>query len=351
MKNDKISVVVPIYNSEKYIRRCLNSIINQTYSNLEIILINDGSTDESLKIITEYEKIDTRIKVINKKNSGVSDSRNIGIKEARGEFICFVDSDDWLENNMLEKMSEKQKITEADVVRCNYYRKYENASLNIKSNLYGLENKILKNEELDIFLDRILSGEIPGYMWLLLIKTQIVKKMAVLDTRLSMMEDTIFNINLILNINSIYIYDQPLYNYFMNIDSASKSDKYYIRNFENVMLVNDMIEKILEDSSKNNCIRSKLYNTAHAKFIDGTCYNLYKNTNINKKLIEEFSKIIKNMKVHQIINNSDLSMVNFHIRTALYLIKAEKVYLLILFYALRKFLALFKNIIMKRTED
>ena len=94
---DKISIIVPIYNCEKYLKRCLESIINQTYNNLEIILLNDGSSDNSLKIIKEYKKKDNRIIVIDKKNTGVSDTRNIGIQKASGKYICFCDSDDVLE--------------------------------------------------------------------------------------------------------------------------------------------------------------------------------------------------------------------------------------------------------------
>ena len=99
-----ISVIVPVYNSEKYLKECINSILHQTYENIEIIIINDGSTDNSLLISQELQKEDKRIKIINQKNSGVSYSRNKGIQEATGEYIMFVDSDDFIVQNYIELM-------------------------------------------------------------------------------------------------------------------------------------------------------------------------------------------------------------------------------------------------------
>ena len=99
-----ISVVLPIYNVEKYLRRCLDSVVNQTYKNLEILLINDGSTDNCLKICEEYAKSDNRVQVINKNNAGLGMARNTGIDYAKGEYICFFDSDDYIELNTIEKL-------------------------------------------------------------------------------------------------------------------------------------------------------------------------------------------------------------------------------------------------------
>ena len=99
----KISVIIPVYGVEKYIRQCLDSVINQTYKNLEIIIVNDGTKDNSMKIVEEYLD-DERIKVINKENGGLSSARNRGMEEATGEYISFVDSDDWLDLKMYEEL-------------------------------------------------------------------------------------------------------------------------------------------------------------------------------------------------------------------------------------------------------
>lgn len=102
--NELVSVIVPVFNSEKYIERCLKSIVNQTYENLEIIIINDGSTDASLSICEKWKDLDTRICLINKENTGVSDSRNRGIEASKGKYITFIDCDDFIEADMIEKL-------------------------------------------------------------------------------------------------------------------------------------------------------------------------------------------------------------------------------------------------------
>ena len=117
--NPQISVIVPIYNVEKYLAKCIDSIINQTLTNIEIILVNDGSTDNSRKIIDKYDKKDSRIKVIHKKNGGQGSARNAGLDIAKGEYIGFVDSDDWIDSNMYENLYNAAISNNADIVVCN----------------------------------------------------------------------------------------------------------------------------------------------------------------------------------------------------------------------------------------
>lgn len=121
-----ISVIVPIYNVEKYLSKCIESIINQTYKDLEIILVDDGSTDSSGKICDEFATKDNRIKVIHKKNGGLSDARNIGLDVCRGNYISFIDSDDYIELDMYEKMIKIIVNKKVDIVSCNYNHIYNN---------------------------------------------------------------------------------------------------------------------------------------------------------------------------------------------------------------------------------
>ena len=100
MNEELISIIVPVYNVEEYLKECIDSIINQTYKRIEIILVDDGSTDKSGKICDDYAKIDKRIKVVHKENGGLSDARNVGISVSSGKYIAFVDSDDWVEKTM-----------------------------------------------------------------------------------------------------------------------------------------------------------------------------------------------------------------------------------------------------------
>lgn len=116
----KVSVIVPVYNSRKYLKECIESIINQDLEEIELILVNDGSTDNSLDICQKYAMKDSRIKIIDKPNGGVSSARNAGILAASGEYIGFVDSDDWIQSEMYSNMYKNIKETGSDICICNY---------------------------------------------------------------------------------------------------------------------------------------------------------------------------------------------------------------------------------------
>lgn len=141
--NELISVIIPIYNMEKYLKKCVWSVINQSYKNIEILLIDDGSKDNSPQICDEFLQIDERIKVFHKKNGGLSDAKNYGIKKATGDYITFVDADDWIESNMYEEMLLKMKKENADISICGRYIDYENG----RSIKWNNPNEIKMNKE------------------------------------------------------------------------------------------------------------------------------------------------------------------------------------------------------------
>lgn len=116
MEKNKITVIVPMYNTEEYIERCIRSIMEQTYENLEIIIVNDGSTDKSLDICKKLQKDDDRIVIVNQKNKGVGEARNHGIDVATGDFISFVDSDDTMDKNFYKELIATQLVTNADII-------------------------------------------------------------------------------------------------------------------------------------------------------------------------------------------------------------------------------------------
>lgn len=121
----KISVIIPVYNVEKYIEKCINSVIYQSYSNLEIIIVDDGSIDHSGIMCDEYSKLDERIKVIHKPNGGLSSARNVGINESCGEYLSFIDSDDWIEIDMLQKLIDACITNASDIAMCGRFRVVE----------------------------------------------------------------------------------------------------------------------------------------------------------------------------------------------------------------------------------
>ena len=142
-KNPLISIIVPIFQTEKYLEKCILSIIFQSYHNLEIILIDDGSTDTSPDICDKYVAMDPRVKVIHQKNTGLSQARNVGLRQASGDYIGFVDSDDWIEPNMYEVLMSALKITDADIAICNNIVESEKAK-SISNNKNSFEISIFR---------------------------------------------------------------------------------------------------------------------------------------------------------------------------------------------------------------
>ena len=151
----KISVIVPVYNVENYLEKCLNSLVNQTLKEIEILVINDGSTDDSQEIIDEFqEKFPQKIKAFSKENGGLSDARNFGIDRATGEFLAFVDSDDYVSENMLEEMYDLAKKNEAELVICNLQKVDENGTVTQKlTQIPNLPEKIDLEQNFSVFSD------------------------------------------------------------------------------------------------------------------------------------------------------------------------------------------------------
>ena len=200
-----ISIVVPVYNVEKYLERCVNSLINQTYEDIEILLIDDGSRDGSGQICDEYVKKDSRIKAFHKENGGLSDARNYGMERATGEYIAFIDSDDYIEPDMMEYLI--GSICGADMAMCGIYEDYASGVR------YGY-----KGRELSIEVDNveafcmILEGSIVAASACnRIIKTEIARKQRFRVGRLY--EDHFFNNDLMPTLNKVRINTRPLYHY------------------------------------------------------------------------------------------------------------------------------------------
>ena len=216
--SDLISVVVPIYNVEKYLTKCIDSIINQTYKNLEIILVDDGSPDNCGKICDEYKKKDNRIKVIHKKNGGLSDARNEGIKIATGKYIGFIDSDDFVNLKMIEILYDLLKNNNADisVVSYKYYfgeEENNNESVEIKS------PKILSNIDAITYL--FDNNKLGNYAWNKLYKLSLFD-----DVKYPVgkkMEDLGTTYKLFSKSNKIVYSDTELYYYLQRGDSILHS--------------------------------------------------------------------------------------------------------------------------------
>lgn len=214
----KISVIVPIYNVSKHLNRCLESIINQTFKDLEIVLVNDGSTDNSLDIIKEYEQKDKRIKVIDKSNGGLSDARNEGLKIANAPYIAFVDSDDYIELDMYEVMYQKIIKEKADIVECDFYWEYPNKLIVDKTRLN-------KNTIESI---RVVA-------WNKLYKKELITKNHVLFPLGLRYEDIAFCYQLLPYVKKIVSVSKPFYHYIQRSNSISNNQNEKVRDIYKVL--------------------------------------------------------------------------------------------------------------------
>ncbi len=198
-----ISVVVPVYNVEKYLRRCFESIVSQTYTNLEIILVDDGSTDGSGTLCDELQKSDDRVLVIHRENGGLSAARNSGMKAANGTFIVFWDSDDWVEPNILETAINQQNENNCDIVVWGYSADFVDTQETVlKMSITDMENTTFVKgapfHNMESFLGVI------GYAWNKLYKIDVLKTNGLFFTEgLSLIEDIIFNAKVFQKVHTV----------------------------------------------------------------------------------------------------------------------------------------------------
>ena len=215
---NKISIVVPVYNVSKYLDKCLSSILSQTYKNIEVLVINDGSTDDSPDVIAKY-LYDKRLVYMEQANAGVSAARNKGIEAATGEFIGFVDSDDFIETEMYKRLLDAILTANADMSVCNYnlvyadepwqhrYSNMQNETADIWQDVYG-------------YFSRYCARPKPNnYIWTRLYKAEIIKNSNVRFENYKLADDTLFNFKLLPYIRKVSFISDGLYNYFQRKDS------------------------------------------------------------------------------------------------------------------------------------
>lgn len=205
-----ISIIVPVYNAKRFLKECLNSVLNQTYSDFEVLMINDGSNDGSEIICKEYLLKDKRFKLINKKNSGVCAARNVGLQSAKGDYIAFLDSDDTLEKDFLQKLSQAISINTADVAVCDFCTNSVRENPNWKNDVLTKEN-IFNEYVKGAFLNRIMNK---------LYTKDIVKKNDFPVDR-PIMEDAAWTAEILSRCNKIVVVAEGLYNYRIVDNSLS----------------------------------------------------------------------------------------------------------------------------------
>lgn len=262
MDKELISIIVPVYNVEDYLERCVNSILNQTYSDFEILLIDDGSTDSSSKLCDILSMKDRRIKPFHKNNGGLGSARNYGIDHADGKYVCFVDSDDEVEKEYLFSLYTAMKDCDADLGVCGYY--YSSGKYHQP---YCLEDKVITAKEL---LERFACGDSAFYFsWNKLYKRELIQDMNARFSDRHCAEDMLFNSYFYRNVSHAVLIQKPLYIYYVNSGSLSNKRRPGFWN-DMIMVYETFIDtcnyKSISDKCNSNLLAILLRNSVSNYF-------------------------------------------------------------------------------------
>lgn len=320
MEKDLISIVIPVYNVERYLKKCINSIVNQSYKNIEIILVDDGSTDNSSEICDEYIKKDDRIKVIHKENGGLSDARNKGIDMAKGKYITFVDSDDYVENLYIEKLYEAICKQNAVVAICAIYKINENEQ--IISKIGYQENLVKSGKETlkDLYQGHSLENIVA---WNKMYDITLFGELRYPFGKLH--EDEFTTYKILYTADKVAIIADPLY-YYRQSESSIMGRKFNIKRLD----VLDAFEERSEFFKERNEI--ELYDLSLKTMSYSICKNYVKvklnvedNEVILKSLIKRYRNNYKKIwKAENIDIKTKIKMLLFYLFPNLYFTMKKK---------------------------
>lgn len=288
--NPKISVIVPMYNVENYIDKCIQSIINQTLKDIEIILVDDGSIDKTVEISNKYAENDKRIKVIKQKNKGVSSARNYGVSIAEGDFITFVDSDDFIEIDMLEVLYNAAIYNKCDVILSGI-KIVKDSNIEYE---FTTDSKIYTKQEVFKLFYFDKKPFSPNYAWGKLIKRSVCNKIKFRED-IFLMEDALFSMELFINCsNNIMFLKKYLYNYVQRDGSESKHfSKKRITSFY-------ALEELLNFAKGIDKKYEKSFLKVYSKLILSILQDIISFDFQNNK--EEYFKISRSLNKHYIDN-------------------------------------------------
>lgn len=290
----KISIMIPVYNTSQYLKKCLDSIINQSLKEIEIICVNDGSTDNSLEILKEYEKKDSRIIVINKKNEGVNKARNAALKLAKGEYFLNIDSDDWIKQDYLKSMYNKAKKENLDILISDIIYFFPDKEY-VEKDLKISDTKIITGKE---YIKKFFQENFLGYTWNKLIKNRIY-----LDNNLKYNEDIFLfdDVELILRLSyfckRIGKLNEAFYCYRQGENNGVRKVK--LKNLQDLITCFDSL--IVFYKNKEEWVLKELIQTKKLFYTSEILSEKYKFTFEYEKVLNNYFKYLKNEKF--IVNN------------------------------------------------
>ena len=294
---DLISIIIPVYNVEQYLKRCIDSILNQTYHNLEIILVDDGSPDNCPQLCDEFAIIDTRIKVLHKQNGGLSSARLAGFNVATGDYILFIDSDDYIEKNMVEELVTATAQTNSDMAVCGYYTQFGEQK---KENLLPYSTNVLqgKDEITQKYIVYLIGKDknkvfLPGFLCIRLLKKSLIRNEFFVSENEFFAEDVVFDLLYSDNIQKITIVKKPLYNYCVN--EQSLSNKYRKNKWQMLKNLHEFKKDFLarrniydDENRLQDAIQSSIFSSVDNAVLSGS-YNCF------LKEIKQIEKDVKYM--------------------------------------------------------
>lgn len=308
--SDLISIIIPVYNVRPYVARCLDSVLKQTHKKLEIIIIDDGSTDGSGKICDDYAEKDSRIRVIHRGNAGVSSARNLGKEIATGKWISYVDSDDTIEPNFCEEMLRCAQDKCVDYVCSGYKRIYPRGAEAYNT---SFQRKVLKNDEFIYCLLNVQFGY--GFVHMKLIRADIAKLVS-FDEKLEVGEDALYNLEVADKISEAAILEKPLYNYYATSNSVVKRwDRNYIKKYQKAV---ERIKAYMEEKYGTKYASDvENFVTYHAFLIlvNYCCHNK------NKDRLGSLKKLLEIPVFRNAIDNSNYDNLSFTRKVTLYCMK------------------------------
>ncbi|CUQ11711.1 Chondroitin polymerase [Turicibacter sanguinis] len=306
----KVSVIIPVYNGEKYLEKCIQSVLNQTYINLEVIIIDDGSRDSSLVILEKLVKKDNRVIVLKQQNSGVAVARNRGLDVCSGDFVVFIDSDDFVDLKFIEQLVSTMITNDCDLILSGYCRIYIRDTIQKKEYYSFPDRKMTRNDFLeDIFcyLDRML---IQGPCFKLF-KTEIIKKNNIkFEETIQFGEDTVFIYNYLKHIEEIYNLDVTLYNY-INYSNNSLSTKPLGQKTDIFLYLYSILKKMFIE---NNLFNSEIKTQLNKRYCNLLIYLQYDIYHLDKKeRYRQIGKLINNPILVDAFKSVNCSNIQFRI--------------------------------------
>lgn len=254
----KVSVIIPVYNVERYLARCIDSCINQTYNNVEIICVNDGSTDGSLNILEHYKILDSRIQIINKENGGLSSARNAGVAASVGDYILFVDSDDFISCDAVEHLVRNAERNSSDVVIFDYFYAHVDRSMRKILTIIEWNDKRYENKSFNLSnVDKSAYLLIPVAAWCKFYRTEYLKENNITFFEGVIFEDVDYNAKVLSKAERITYVNEPLYHYYVG-----RSDQIMAKNDESlfdVISVYLSAEKTLKQSKSFEKYKASFY--------------------------------------------------------------------------------------------